>query len=159
MASSCAVHPLVAEEAGAVFGDAVAAHEADGFAHHVGAVAGVPELAAGQRTLAALNRAGRTARADRLRAGEARCVARPAVHEARTSSASFWTRAQELSAAARAAGDAALRRESRSFSLSSGSSSSKTRAAAKPSEALASPVAQTSTRRCSASSLCCRPSS
>ena len=38
------VHPLVGEETGAIFGDAVAAHQADGFAHHVGAVAGVPEL-------------------------------------------------------------------------------------------------------------------
>ena len=36
------VHPLVGKEAGTVFGDAVAAHEADGFAHHVGAVAGIP---------------------------------------------------------------------------------------------------------------------
>ena len=41
------VHPLVGEEAGAIFGDAVAAHEADGLAHHVGAVAGVPELGGG----------------------------------------------------------------------------------------------------------------
>ena len=38
------VHPLVGQEAGAVLGDAVAAHQADGLAHHVGAVAGVPEL-------------------------------------------------------------------------------------------------------------------
>ena len=41
------VHPLVAEEAGAVLGDAVAAHQADGLAHHARAVAGVPELAGG----------------------------------------------------------------------------------------------------------------
>ncbi len=41
------IHPLVAEEAGAVFGDAVTAHEADGFAHHLRAVAGVPQLAGG----------------------------------------------------------------------------------------------------------------
>ena len=41
------VHPLVGEEAGAVFGDAVAAHQAHGFAHHVGAVAGVPQLGRG----------------------------------------------------------------------------------------------------------------
>ena len=41
------VHPFLAEEAGAIFRDAVAAHEAHGFAHHVGAVAGVPELAGG----------------------------------------------------------------------------------------------------------------
>ena len=47
MASNWRIHPLVAEEAGAVFGDAVAAHQADGFAHHAGAVAGVPELGGG----------------------------------------------------------------------------------------------------------------
>ncbi len=41
------VHPFLAEESGAIFRDAVATHEADGFAHHVGAVAGVPELARG----------------------------------------------------------------------------------------------------------------
>ena len=41
------VHPLLAQEARAILRDAVAAHEADGFAHHVGAVAGVPELAGG----------------------------------------------------------------------------------------------------------------
>ena len=46
------IHPLVAEEAGAIFGDAVAAHQADGFAHHVGAMTGVPELEAGHSTLA-----------------------------------------------------------------------------------------------------------
>ena len=39
------VHPLLAQEAGAVLGDAVAAHQADGLAHHGGAVAGVPQLA------------------------------------------------------------------------------------------------------------------
>ena len=47
MASSWASHPLVAEESRAVFGHAVTAHEADGLAHHGGAVAGVPELASG----------------------------------------------------------------------------------------------------------------
>ena len=41
------VHPLVAQEAGAILGDAVAAHEAHRFAHHVRAVAGVPQLAGG----------------------------------------------------------------------------------------------------------------
>ena len=41
------VHPLVGEEAGAILGDAVAAHEADGLAHHVGAVTGVPKLGGG----------------------------------------------------------------------------------------------------------------
>ena len=43
------IHPLVAQEAGAIFGDAVAAHQADGFAHHLRAVAGVPELAGGAK--------------------------------------------------------------------------------------------------------------
>ena len=38
------VHPLVGQEAGAILGDAVAAHQADGLAQHVGAVAGVPQL-------------------------------------------------------------------------------------------------------------------
>ena len=41
------VHPFVGQEAGAVLGDAVAAHQAHGLAHHVGAVAGVPELGCG----------------------------------------------------------------------------------------------------------------
>ena len=38
------VGPLVEEEAGAVLGDAVAAHQADGLAQHVRAVAGGPQL-------------------------------------------------------------------------------------------------------------------
>ena len=41
------VHPLLAEEAGAVLGDAVAAHERDGLAQHGRADAGVPELRRG----------------------------------------------------------------------------------------------------------------
>src|ERR1035437_9836327 len=41
------IHPLVAEEPGAVLGDAVAAHQADGFAHHAGAVARIPHLTGG----------------------------------------------------------------------------------------------------------------
>ena len=36
------VHPLVGQEAGAILGDAVAAHQADGLAQHVGAVACIP---------------------------------------------------------------------------------------------------------------------
>ena len=43
------IHPFLAEETGAIFRDAVAAHEADGFAHHVRAVAGVPEFARGAK--------------------------------------------------------------------------------------------------------------
>ena len=43
------IHPFLAEEAGAILRDAVAAHEADGFAHHVRAVAGVPEFARGAK--------------------------------------------------------------------------------------------------------------
>ena len=39
------VHPFLSEEARAILRDSVAAHEADGFPHHVGAVTGVPELA------------------------------------------------------------------------------------------------------------------
>ena len=39
------IHPFLAEESGTILRDAVTAHEADGFAHHVRAVAGVPELA------------------------------------------------------------------------------------------------------------------
>ena len=39
------IHPLLAEKAGAILGDAVTSHEADGLAHHGGAVAGVPEFA------------------------------------------------------------------------------------------------------------------
>ena len=46
-----------------------------------------------------------------------------------------------------------------SFIFSIGSSSSNRRAVAIPSEAAASPVAQTSTRRCRQSSFCCSPSS
>ena len=38
------IHPFVAEESGAILGDAVAAHQTDRLPHHVGAVAGVPEL-------------------------------------------------------------------------------------------------------------------
>jgi len=38
------VHPLISEEPGAIFGDAIAAHQADGFAHHLRAPARVPEL-------------------------------------------------------------------------------------------------------------------
>src|ERR1039458_10102897 len=41
------VHPLVGQEAGAVFRDAVAAHEAYCFTKHVSAVAGVPKLGCG----------------------------------------------------------------------------------------------------------------
>src|ERR1035441_6038942 len=36
------IHPLIAEEARAVFGDAVATHQADRFAHHLCAPARVP---------------------------------------------------------------------------------------------------------------------
>ena len=43
------VHPFLAEETGAILREAVAAHEADGFAHHVRAVAGVPKLAGGAK--------------------------------------------------------------------------------------------------------------
>ena len=39
------IHPLLAEESRTIFRNAVTAHEADGLAHHVRAVAGVPELA------------------------------------------------------------------------------------------------------------------
>ena len=41
------VHPLIGEESGTVLGDAVAAHQTDCFAHHVGAVARIPELSRG----------------------------------------------------------------------------------------------------------------
>ena len=79
------VHPLVAEEAGAVLGDAVAAHQADGFAHHVRAVAGVPELAGGaedvgdaiemrQAGSSGSQRAGRGASADAQRLRDWRCA-------------------------------------------------------------------------------------
>ena len=43
------VHPFLPEESGAILGDAVTAHEADGFAHHRGAMAGVPELGGGAK--------------------------------------------------------------------------------------------------------------
>ena len=38
------VHPLAGQESRAVLGDSVSAHQAHGLAHHVGAVAGVPQL-------------------------------------------------------------------------------------------------------------------
>src|SRR5664280_3129244 len=41
------IHPLMSEESGAVLGDAVSAHEADGLTHQGGAVTGVPELGGG----------------------------------------------------------------------------------------------------------------
>ncbi len=43
------IHPLVAEEARAVFRDAVAAHQADRFAHHLRAPARVPQLGGGAK--------------------------------------------------------------------------------------------------------------
>ena len=39
------IHPLVAEEAGAILRDPIAAHQADSFPHRLRAVAGVPQLA------------------------------------------------------------------------------------------------------------------
>ena len=79
------VHPLVAEEARAILGDAVAAHQADGLAHHVGAVAGVPQLAGRAEHVGDANRAGRT-RTSGAGGGRLRT---PATGQ---SMASFWTR-------------------------------------------------------------------
>ena len=147
------VHPLVGQEAGAVLGDAVSAHQAHRLAHHVGAVAGVPQL--GRRAqhvgLGVLQhkihqRIGLQLRQPWIVRSQHQQLDRP------------------LLALAQRPHLRPLPLTPRSFRMaffcfSSGSSSSNSRAAAKPSDAAASPVAHTSTSRCSASSRCWMPNS
>ncbi len=148
------VHPLVAEEAGAVLGDAVAAHQADGLAQHVGAVAGIPELGG---------------RANHVGFGVHQHVLHQRIGFQFGAAGIVFLEREQLDGALLAllerlhlgasALDAALLRGWPSSAFRCGSSSSKRRAVAKPSEVAASPVAQTSTRRCSASSRCWMPCS
>ena len=151
------IHPLVAEEAGAVFRDAVTAHQAHRFAHHLRAPAGVPELGSRAENIG-----------QRIQSHEAQkqirfqlrpCAGRPAGkrHERRPldPAASRNSFALALSAAVIPAIGAAVA----PFLFPADPVRQRPAPRQMPSDALASPVAHTSTSRCSESSRACSPSS